>query len=332
MSRGDVRIGLLGLGQMGRNHLRVLSMMRGVEIAFVHDAKAGHARSLASQYGVEAVGDVGAALGEVDALIVCTPTSTHADYVERYAPQVKALFVEKPLAHSLDAARRVEAAVRANETRVQVGFIERFNPAVVALRQVLEDAKRVISIDFARTNRLSARITDVDVVMDLMIHDIDLALYLNGPVASVSAQGVERDGLIEFASAQLTHENGRFSRLQSSRITEKKIRLVQATCEDRFVDCDLLRKEILIHRQSVTQQAEMGFYSISSRQEAVTVGPQEALLSELQAFVGLVRGQSDPAIAGFEDGIASLEIGGRIAAQIIDGSRERPTARGTDKA
>ncbi|HEX9931948.1 MAG TPA: Gfo/Idh/MocA family oxidoreductase [Allosphingosinicella sp.] len=322
MSGGDVRIGLLGLGQMGRNHLRVLSMMRGVEIAFVHDAQGEHARSVAAQYGIEAAGDVEAALAGVDALIVCTPTSTHAGYVERFGGRVKALFVEKPLAHSLEAARRSEAAVRENGTLVQVGFIERFNPAVIALRRVLQDSERVISVDFVRTNRLSARITDVDVVMDLMIHDIDLALYLNGPVAAVSAQGVERNGLIEFASAQLTHENGRFSRLQSSRITEKKIRLIQATCEDRFVDCDLLRKEIVIHRQSVTEQMGTGAYSISSQQEAVAVGQQEALLSELQAFVALAQGGGDQAtIPDFAAGLASLEVAEMITGQIVEGTR-----------
>jgi predicted dehydrogenase len=156
--------------------------------------------------------------------------------------------------------------------------------------------------------------------MDLMIHDIDLALYLNGPVASVSAQGVERAGLIEFASAQLIHENGRFSRLQSSRITEKKIRLIQATCEDRFVDCDLLRKEIIIHRQSVTQQMGTGAYSISSQQEAVAVGQQEALLSELHAFVALARGEGDPLTnPGFAQGLESLEVAESITRQILEG-------------
>jgi predicted dehydrogenase len=320
MKPAEVRIGLLGLGQMGRNHLRVLSMMKGVDIAFVHDKDSEHARSVAAQHGVAAVEELDGALDGVDALIVCTPTSTHADYVERYAPAVKALFVEKPLAHSMAAARRVEQAVRANGTLIQVGFIERFNPAVIALRGVLRDTERVISIDFVRTNRLSARITDVDVVMDLMIHDIDLALYLNGPVVSVSAQGAQRDGLIEFASAQLTHRNGCFSRLQSSRITEKKIRLVQATCEDRFVDCDLLRKEIVIHRQSVTQQNGANAYSISSQQEAVTVGLQEALLSELQAFVALVKGGGEPAVPDFDQGVASLEVAEAITGQILKGA------------
>ena len=312
----EVRIGLLGLGQMGRNHLRVLSMMRGVDIAFIHDRDTEQARKAAAQSGYEAIEDIDDRVDGVDALVICTPTSTHADYVERFAPRVKALFVEKPLAHSLEAARRIEQAVRDAGTLVQVGFIERFNPAVIALHRVLEDAERVISIDFVRTNRLSARITDVDVVMDLMIHDIDLALYLNGPAATVSAQGVERDGLVEFASAQLTHANGRLSRLQSSRITEKKIRLVQATCEDRFVDCDLLRKEIIIHRQSVIQQTGIGAYSIASQQEAVAVGQQEALLSELQAFIALVQGRGESSIPDFDQGMASLAVAESITAQI----------------
>jgi predicted dehydrogenase len=316
----DIRIGLLGLGQMGRNHLRVLSLMRGVEIAFVHDQSAEHAHSVAAPLGLAVAEDPEASLDDVDALIICTPTTTHADYVGRFAGRVKALFVEKPLAESLAAARQIEPAVRSHGTLVQVGFIERFNPAVVALRGVLDTAKRVISIDFVRTNRLSARITDVDVVMDLMIHDIDLALHLNGPVAAVSAQGVCEAGLIEFASAHLTHSNGRFSRLQASRITEKKIRLVQATCDDRFVDCDLLRKEIVIHRQSVTQQEGMGNYSIASQQEAVSVGLQEALLSELQAFVALVNGAEAAAVPDLDDGLASLAVAETIRAQVLEGA------------
>jgi predicted dehydrogenase len=316
---GEVRIGLIGLGSMGRNHLRVLAMMRGVEIAFVHDRDAEHARQVAAPYGAPVADDIESALNGVDALVVCSPTSTHADYIERFAPHVRALFVEKPLAHSLEAARRIEKSVRETGTLIQVGFIERFNPAVIALRQVLEGAKRVISIDFTRTNRLSARITDVDVIMDLMIHDIDLALLMNGPVAEIAAQGVEHAGLIEFASAQLVHENGSFSRLQASRITEKKIRLIEATCEDRFVDCDLLRKEILIHRQSVIQEEGMSFYSVSSQQEAVTVGLQEALLTELQAFVSLVRGEPSPAAPDFTQGVATLAVAETIGAQILKG-------------
>ena len=105
---------------------------------------------------------------------------------------------------------------------IQCGFIERFNPVVSELKRVLEN-EEVINIDFSRTNRLSSRITDVDVVLDLMIHDIDLALYLNGPVKSVVAHGKEEHGLVAFASALLHHENGSLSRVLASRMTEQQI-------------------------------------------------------------------------------------------------------------
>jgi predicted dehydrogenase len=316
MSEREIKVGLLGLGQMGRNHLRVLSLLKGVDVGFVYDANQAHAEALAAQHGLMAASDPVAAAAEVDAVLICTPTATHADYVEQLAPHVGAMFVEKPLAHSLAAARAIEAAVARHQVLVQVGFIERFNPAIIALDRVLRDSDRVINIDFTRTNRLSARITDVDVIMDLMIHDIDLALHLNGPVAHVTGQGVVENGLIEFASAQLTHTSGRFSRLQASRITEKKLRLIEATCTDRFIDCDLLRKEIVIHRQSVTQQSGLGAYSITSNQEAVAVGQQEALLTELQAFAQAVRERHDSGVPGFSAGVESLAVAEAIGSAI----------------
>ena len=182
---------------------------------------------------------------------------------------------------------------------------------------MLQDAERVVNIDFTRTNKLSSRITDVDVIMDLMVHDLDLALYLNGPVKQVEAHGVIESDLIEFSSALLTHENGRFSRVQASRITEKKIRLIQATCSDRFVDCDLLRKEIIISRQSVTRQNGADAYSISSQQDSVVVGQQEALLSELQAFVRVVQGGDRSGLPDFAAGMASLEVSEAVRSAVI---------------
>jgi predicted dehydrogenase len=221
---------------------------------------------------------------------------------------VRNIFVEKPLADTLENAEAVARFVADKGVNLQVGFIERFNPAVQSLKQVLDKSERVISIDFTRTNKLSARITDVDVVTDLMIHDIDLALYLNGPARSVAAHGFAHGKMIDFASALITHENGRFSRIQASRITEKKMRLIEATCVDMFVDCELLRKEIIISRQSEIRQAEGQPYTISAVQEAIEVRPQEALLSELQAFVASCRGQASTENPGVQDGLAAMQI------------------------
>jgi predicted dehydrogenase len=191
---------------------------------------------------------------------------------------------------------------------VQVGFIERFNPAIQGLKRVLEKSGHVISIDFTRTNKLSSRITDVDVVIDLMIHDIDLALYLNGPARSVAAHGFAHGKMIDFASALITHENGRFSRIQASRITEKKMRLIEATCVDMFVDCELLRKEIIINRQSEIRQAEGQPFTISAVQEVIEVLPQEALLSELQCFVAACCGERPIGFPDVQAGLSALQV------------------------
>jgi predicted dehydrogenase len=169
-----------------------------------------------------------------------------------------------------------------------------------------------------RTNRLSARITDVDVVTDLMIHDIDLALHLNGPVRSVSAHGVHENGMIDFACALLTHQNGRFSRILASRITEKKIRSIHATCTDMFVDCDLLRKEIVITRQTEVQQPRQGEpYTITAVEETVAVNPQEALLLELQAFVSSCRGATGPEVPGSAAGVAAMAVCEQVREAIV---------------
>lgn len=285
-----VRIGLIGLGKMGQNHLRVLSMLKSVDFRFVFDIDVAAARNAAAPYQVPVVDDLDAALGEVEAVVICSPTVTHADYMRQAATQVKNIFVEKPLAETSLAAKELVDLVMVRDLNVQVGFIERFNPAVRSMKTILDKSQQVISVDFTRTNRLSSRITDVDVVTDLMIHDIDLALFLNGPVSDVAAYGFREGSMIDLASALLTHVNGRFSRIQSSRVTEKRIRSIEATCLDMFVDCDLLRKEIVINRESKIRPASSEPYVISAVSETVSVTPQEALLLELQTFVASCRG------------------------------------------
>lgn len=304
MSSKPLRVGLFGLGKMGRNHLRVLSMLKSVELALAFDVDA-NAATHAAAVGVPFISELPAGNLDIEAAVVCTPTSTHAEFVHALlARGVRKLFIEKPLADTLERAQGIVEACEAVGATLQVGFIERFNTAVQELKKITDRSQQVVSLDLTRTNRVSSRITDVDVITDLMIHDIDLALHINGPVVDVSAHGFCEGEMIDLASALLTHKNGRFSRIQASRITEKKIRMIQATCLDMFVDCDLLRKEILISRQSETKQPDGGAYVISSVGEAVEVRPQEALLLELQAFVGTCQGQVVP---GLPDAAAGLD-------------------------
>ena len=220
-----------------------------------------------------------------------------------------------------EEAKEIAAFAKSNSLNIQVGFIERFNPAVQALQVVLGKSERLISLDFTRTNKVSARITDVDVITDLMIHDIDLALYLNGPAQSVAAHGFARGDMIDFVSALITHENGRFSRIQASRITDKKIRQIAGTCTDMFVDCDLLRKEILINRHAEEKYEGVLPYAISSFQETVAVPPQESLLSELQAFLASCHGQANTQLPGVEAGVAAMDICEKVHEAVRTGAK-----------
>lgn len=310
------KVGLIGLGNMGRNHLRVISMLKGFELAFVADANAQVAARAGEAHGIPGVVDPTPLLGGVDAVVICTPTVTHADYIRLAAAHVKNIFVEKPLAATIEEAREIAIFAKEKDLNIQVGFIERFNPAVQSLKTVLERTERVISLDFTRTNKVSSRITDVDVITDLMIHDIDLALYLNGPAKSVAAHGFAHGSMIDFASALITHENGQFSRIQASRVTDKKIRKIEGTCVDMFVDCDLLRKEILINRQSEMRDGGTMPYAISAIQETVAVAPQEALLSELQAFMATCRQAASVRVPGVEAGVDALQICAQIQAAV----------------
>lgn len=310
-----VKVTIIGLGNMGKNHLRVLSMLKSVEIHYIYDINQETLNKLSAQYGVKSTTDLDKAMSGADAVVICSPTSLHFEHFIKASKYSRFIFVEKPLAHSLEKARKIKE-VAANESLfVQTGFIERFNPAVMELKNIISKDK-AINIDLTRTNKLSSRITDVDVILDLMIHDIDLALYLNGPVSKVQAFGTKEKGLVAFASAFIIHENGSFSRILASRMTDKKIRSIQATCENSFVDSDLLRKEIVVSMQSETHQNQAHQYSISSIEHQVALPLQEALLVELQSFIKCCQGENID-VPGVSAGVDALIVCEKIQEQIV---------------
>jgi predicted dehydrogenase len=310
-----VKVGLLGLGNMGLNHLRVLSMLKDIELCFIFDSDSDKCAQLSKEFDVPASSDIDNDFKKVNALVVATPTSTHSSYVMQAHEHVKYLFVEKPLAENLEKSSEILELAEKFDLKIQVGFIERYNPAIVALREVLSQSRKILNIDFTRTNKLSSRITDVDVIMDLMIHDIDLAVFLNGKVKKINSYGITEDGLISFGRAVLEHENGVYSSLTASRITEKKIRQITATCEDMFVDCNLLSKEILINKQTVADQYFDNIF-IASKEETIGLKQQETLLNELLSFVNFCRGEADDTIPTAADGVNAVLIAETIQQQI----------------
>ncbi len=312
-----VRLGLIGLGNMGQNHLRVLSLLGAADLVWVHDVNPDHAAKLAAAAQVSHAADLDAALDSVDAVVIASPTTTHDEYVRRVSSKVRNIFVEKPLTDRLASSLALRDFVVERGLHLQVGLIERFNPAVVQMKRLLDGSEQVVSVDFVRTNKLSARITDVDVVTDLMIHDIDLALHLNGPVTKIAAHGVAEGPMIDYAAALLTHANGRFSHIQGSRITDKKIRRIQATCKDMFVDCELLRKEIVLSRHTGVEQRPGEPYRITQIEESIEVQPREALQLELQAFLAGCRGEPASEAPGADAAVAAMEVCEAILASIL---------------
>ena len=310
-----IKVSILGIGAMGKNHLRVLSMLKGVVVTKIFDVNEDELKSLSEQYGVPYTLDAEEALEGADAAIIVTPTSTHFDYFKLCIGKVNNVFIEKPMAETYAQAQKIKALVTDNDMFLQCGFIERFNPVVVELKKILKTTK-VINADFFRTNRLSSRITDVDVVLDLMIHDIDLALYLNGPVQDVVAYGSKENGLVAFASAIFKHQNGSLSRVIASRMTEKKIRSIQVTTQDAYIDAELVRKELLVHKQSAMSKVSDDSYTISSLEQQIEVKPQEALLVELQAFISRCNGDQSVELPDVDAGVESLRVCQLVLARI----------------
>ncbi|HDQ40976.1 MAG TPA: Gfo/Idh/MocA family oxidoreductase [Desulfonatronum sp.] len=320
-----LRIGLIGVGRMGGNHLRVLSSMKSVQVVFIHDRKPEVENRLAAAYGTRPVHDLEKDLSQVDAVVIASPTSTHLGYIELASRFTSNIFVEKPLTDSLETTRTVVDMAREKALRIQVGFIERFNPVVIELAKMLPLASPVVNADFTRTDRVPDRNLDVDVVLDLMVHDLDLALFLRGPVARVQAFGHAQDGRTALAQALLLHEDGTISRIMASKISEKRTRQIALTCPDMFVEADLIQKELVLHRKTIKQR--YAHVTLASMREAVFVRHEEALLSQLLVFADYCRGGPctlTKTVPTVEAALASMELAEQVRASIAANAAVKP--------
>jgi len=320
-----LRIGLIGVGKMGGNHLRVLSYMKPVHVVFIHTREPDVEARMAEEFGTRPVQDLEKDLRKVDAVIIASPTSTHLEYIQLVSKFTPHIFVEKPLTDSLETTRKVVEMSREKGLRIQVGFIERFNPVITELAKVVPRSSPVVNVDFTRTDRVPDRNLDVDVVLDLMVHDLDLALYLRGPVVRVQAFGHEQDGRTALAQAVLVHADGTISRVMASKISEKRIRQISLTCPDMFVEADLLQKELVLHRKTVKQR--YADVSLASVREAVFVRHEEALRGQLLAFAGHCRGDvrtRDDTIPTVEAALASMELAEQVRNSIAANAMAGP--------
>lgn len=316
---------VVGAGNMGANHARVYASLKGVELVGVVDADRSRARAVAAQFGGEPRETAGELAGLVDAASVAVPSSLHLPVgLELFSLGIDCL-IEKPLAATAREALALAAAAEQFGRVLLVGHIEQFNPAVEQLRRILAGAEPIRALDARRMSALSSRITDVDVVADLMIHDIEMVLQLVGEdVVDVSAHGVPGSGTaLAYVAALLTFANGTVASLTASRITQNKIRQLQVTTDDRLFAVEYSAQELLIYRQGHIGALDSGNlaegqYVLDVGTERVFVRPSEPLVAELAHFVACVRGDERPRVNGAR-AVRAIEL----ADEITMNARER---------
>ena len=300
-----LRAGVVGVGSMGENHARVYSELRAATLAGVTDLDEDRARQVAQQYGSEYV-PFDRLVETCDVVTVAVPTTAHHETVGACLDAGVHVLVEKPIADTVEEARDLERRARDAGVVLQVGHVERFNPAVRTLESVIDDLE-VIAVEAERLGPPVDRCGDDGVVLDLMIHDVDVVRSLLGAdPEAIAAMGTD-DG--EYASAKLEYPGGVIASLTASRVTQKKVRRLTITARECLVEVDYLDGSVLIHRDSlpeyVTDDGRNRY-----RHESVIERPQvdtgEPLRRELEAFLEAARTGSEPVVTA-DDGIRALE-------------------------
>ena len=315
---------------MGRLHARVYGQMPQVNLVGVYDANAEAAQAAAEQYDTRAFTNLDELLASVSAVTIATPTVTHLEMARACLSRKVPCLIEKPLAKNSAEGRQIVELARANKTLVQVGHIERFNPAVRAM------ARLGIKPRFIEVNRISPltfRSIDVGVVLDMMIHDIDIVLSLaESKVSRVDAIGVSIIGDVEdVCNARLEFENGCVANLTASRVALKTERKLRVFSPDAYVSLDYQKKYGIVAQRSgnldairnavakirsgeIEDLTGLNYQDLVNIEE-LAIDDVEPLRAEQEAFIGAVAGGTASAISA-EDGLAAVEVAERIVGAI----------------
>ena len=311
---GRLRVAVIGVGHLGRHHVRLLSAMPEVELVAAVDLVIDRARAAVAGSPAAALEDFHAVLGRVDAVTIAVPTSAHLAVAEACLERGMHVLVEKPMATAVADARRMIDAAETAGVRLGVGHTERFNPALHAALDVL---RRPEFIEVHRLSGFPERSLDIDVVFDVMIHDLDVALAMDGTaVASVEAIGVPvLTSRIDIANARVKFESGCVANITASRISRDKVRKVRCFQRDMYVSVDYAAQELEVWR---LERGDAGRPAITGG--PVEIAKDEPLRIELADFVDAVRNGRAPAVSG-HDGLAALALAARVAEAIDAGQK-----------
>ena len=290
---GDLlQVAVVGVGHLGRHHARILSTLEGVRLAGVVDTRPGRAAEVATANTTAPLTDYRHLFGRVDAVVVSVPTETHLEVALAFLERGVAVLVEKPMAHSLEAADAMIAAAAASGATLAVGHTERHNPAVAAVLPLVTSPR---FIEVHRLGAFSERSLDIDVVFDVMIHDLDVILALvASEISAIEAVGVPvLTPKFDIANARLRFASGCIANVTASRISRDRVRKIRFFQPDAYLSLDYAAQEVegwrLVRRDGERPGIEGG---------PIAVQREEPLRRELVDFVAAVRGGGRPRVDG----------------------------------
>jgi len=314
-----IRVAVVGTGEFGRNHARVYRELGGVELVGVYDQSRERAAAVAKEFQAPVLERLEELPGHADAVSVAVPTAAHARVGCQLLGMGLDVLVEKPMAVDLTEADALLAAARKNKRILQVGHVERFNPAVRAVESILN---RPLFFEVHRLGVFTPRSLDVDVIYDLMIHDLDILLALvNEPVTEVQAVGIPvLTDKVDIAHARLEFAGGAVANVTASRVSTERVRKMRFFQQREYVSLDYARRDALrIGVKRPGPQPELGF-------EKLNAPAVEPLHAQLEVFVEASRTRNEPPTNGAA-GRRALELAGRVMASIQEhAARVQPEA------
>lgn len=299
-----LRVGVVGVGHIGKNHARLYAELSGAQLTAILDTDPATAHRLAEEFGVVAAASLEEFAEQVDAASIATPTNTHFDIAHALLTRDKHLLIEKPIAENTAHATELAELAAARGLVLQVGHVERFNPVLSALE------KRLTNPRFIEAHRLSPypnRSTDIGVVLDLMIHDLEIILHLvRSPVQTIDAVGVPVMGRGEdIANARLRFENGCVANITSSRISPEQMRKIRVFQENAYLSLDYQNQSGEMHRRTAE----------GITREEVEIEREEPLKRQLASFIECAQTGRAPKVSGFQ-AAAALELAVEITKRI----------------
>ena len=317
MKQDKLRVAVIGVGHLGEYHVQKYQAINNVELVGVVDANPDRAREISSLYGVKAYDDHDQILGRVDAVSLAVPTEMHFEVAKDILAKGVHLLIEKPITYEIEPADTMVNMARERGLVFQVGLVERFNPAVVKMESLLN---RPVLLESHRMNEFTVRGIDVDVVLDLMIHDLDIILHnVASEISEVHAVGMSViTGKTDIANARIVFEDGTVANLTASRVSSKTLRKIRVFQPDTYLSVNCLKREISVIGLGIEVDDLNDFPSLTP--DKIKFPGHDPLADEISSFVNAVVNRSEPVVSG-EDGRRALEVALGIIRQIEGGSK-----------